>query len=159
MSGREQVPRPGSAGDGSTRSARRVLFVCEYNSCRSQLAEALARRACPSAWIILSAGLVGTTVSSLVRDVLAETGIDAEGHRSKPLAEVLSDPFDEVVVLAAPALEVVRQRFPGARLKDWSMDDPLRVPGGVEARRQAVRDARDVISRRLDAWLRGEPDA
>lgn len=159
MSGEPPVARPEPGRDRSTLPVRRVLFVCEYNSCRSQLAEALARHACPAAWVIHSAGLVGTTVSTLVREVLAETGIATDGHRSKPLDEVALEPFDDVVVLAAPAVEAVRRRFPEARLQDWSMDDPLRVPGGLDARRQAVRDARDGIARRLDAWLRSEPDA
>ena len=159
MSGQPPVTRPEPGRDRSALPVRRVLFVCEYNSCRSQLAEALARHACPATWIIHSAGLVGTTVSALVREVLAETGLATDEHRSKALDEVPLERVDDVVVLAAPAVEAVRRRFPEARVQDWSMDDPLQAPGGLDVKRQAVRDACDVIARRLDAWLGGEPDA
>lgn len=135
--------------------AKTVLFVCEFNSCRSQLAEALARKMFPTGWRPRSAGLTRTVVSEEVFAALRETNVDSAGLRSKSLEEIEAASVDEVVVLAPPAAGAVRARFPAARILEWPMDDPIRAPGGPDAVRAAVRAARDELSRRLTAWLDG----
>lgn len=134
----------------------RLLFVCEYNSCRSQLAEVVARALVPEGWLVLSAGLQRTVVSEEVVCALAEVGLDSSGLSSKSLDDVADQPVDLVVVLAAPAVDAVRSRFRGARLWEWPMNDPLRVTGGIEAVRQAVRWTRDELHRRLSARFGGD---
>lgn len=126
-----------------------VLFVCEFNSCRSQLAEAIARQILPFDWRVLSAGLTRTIVSEEVLRSLAEVNIDPSGLSSKSLDQVRAETIDEVFVLAAPATPLVLSTFPNATVIDWTMEDPLRTPGGTEAIRAAIRAARDTLMRRL----------
>jgi arsenate reductase len=135
---------------------RTVLFVCEYNSCRSQLAEALARAVFPAEWRVLSAGLTRTVVSQDVLETLQEVGIEAGDLVSKGLSEVRDHWIDDAVILAGSAVDAVRQAFPDACLHEWFMDDPQRAPGGPEQVRAAVRGAREELRRKLRRWVQND---
>jgi protein-tyrosine-phosphatase len=65
-----------------------VLFVCTHNSARSQMAEALLRRAAGSRFIVASAGTDPTRLHPTAEQVMAERGIALDSHRAKSLAEV-----------------------------------------------------------------------
>ncbi|MBI4374415.1 MAG: arsenate reductase ArsC, partial [Deltaproteobacteria bacterium] len=83
----------------------KILFVCEYNACRSQMAEGLARAFLPESFSITSAGLYPGELNRVTIEVMREIGIDISNQRSKLLAEVKDKRFDRVVVLAKPAWE------------------------------------------------------
>ena len=134
---------------------RTILFVCQFNSARSQLAEAIARSMVPEGVRILSAGLTKTVVNTEILKALEEIGLDASAQRSKTLEEVSREEVDDVVVLAREALDPARLAFPDARhllchLPDpIATQDPQRLP--VE-----VRLARDRIKSFLISWLQAE---
>lgn len=66
----------------------KVLFICLGNSCRSIMAEALARHRCGDRWEAASAGLnpLGFVAPETLQ-VLAEMGVSTVGLHSKGLAE------------------------------------------------------------------------
>ncbi len=71
-----------------------ILFVCTGNTCRSPLAEAIARRAIAESGTtevtVSSAGAVahdGAPASAGARRVAAGAGLDLEPHRSATLTE------------------------------------------------------------------------
>ena len=134
---------------------RTILFVCQFNSARSQLAEAIARSMVPEGVRVLSAGLTKTVVNTEILKALEEIGLDASAQRSKTLEEVSREEVDDVVVLAREALDPARLAFPDARhilchLPDpIATKDPQRLP--VE-----VRLARDRIKSFLISWLQAE---
>ena len=76
----------------------KILFVCYGNSCRSQMAEALARRLGDGKVEAFSAGTnpLGA-ISSDTRAVLGEKGIALQGHWSKGLQDVPVSEMDFVV--------------------------------------------------------------
>src|SRR3989442_249157 len=106
---------------------RTVLFVCEFNACRSQLGEGVARTVLPPAWTVLSAGLTATGVDREVIRALGELRVDCAPLTSKSLLDVCDVPIDDVFVLAEPAIAAVRAAFPNSRILEWPMEDPLRV--------------------------------
>lgn len=80
-----------AAGNGA---ARRLLFVCTGNTCRSPLAEALARRAAAERGLdrieVRSAGIRasrGAPASEGSAAVAGEVGLDLGAHGSTPLDE------------------------------------------------------------------------
>ena len=59
-----------------------VLFLCTYNSVRSQMAEGVCRMLHPD-WNILSAGIARGTISTRVIRILEEAGLDCSGMYAK----------------------------------------------------------------------------
>ena len=122
-----------------------ILFVCVANSCRSQMAEALAKSLSLGGWEIWSAGSHPSgQVHPIAAQLMAELGLDLAGHRSKGLGEVPRRTWDYVVTMgcgdACPAVPA-RQRI------DWAVPDPVAMPF-EEARR-----ARDQLAEAVRALL------
>ena len=82
-----------------------VLFVCNGNSARSQIAEALLDRFGGSDFGVSSAGTSPKQVHPLAVRVLAEIGIDWQEARAKPVTELLDRSFDYVITLSNSARE------------------------------------------------------
>ena len=79
-----------------------VLFLCTANACRSQMAEALARRALGAQADVFSAGVrPGERVDPRALMVLREIGIELPGARNKSIAEA-----EALFAPRAPALVV-----------------------------------------------------
>ncbi len=127
-----------------------VLVLCTGNSARSQMAEALLRRAGRGAIVVASAGTVPAGVHPLTVQVLAEVGIDWTSARSKAITEFLDQPFDVVVTVCDRAREAC-PFFPGAREQlHHGFDDPAAIPGSDAERLDAFRRVRDEI----EGWAR-----
>ncbi|MFO0802303.1 MAG: hypothetical protein U0791_04170 [Gemmataceae bacterium] len=95
-------------------AARIVLFVCTGNTCRSPLAEGIARTmlaerlACTEAELpargfwMLSAGVAafgGSPASPESADIAAEFGANLESHRSRPVNPQLLAAADDVIAM------------------------------------------------------------
>jgi protein-tyrosine phosphatase len=93
----------------------RVLFLCTGNTCRSPLAEALARRRFgESGMRFLSAGLQafpGQPASEGSRRMAGELGADLEGHGSRVLSPELLADVDWVIGMTRSHVALFRQRF------------------------------------------------
>lgn len=102
----------------------RVLFVCVGNSCRSQLAEAIARY---HASDVIDAESAGTSpfgsVAAPTLAVLQENGIRAEGHYSKGIDEVRE--FFEPEIVVNMSGRTMNGIFPDATVMEWEIDDPF----------------------------------
>jgi arsenate reductase len=140
------------ASEVSERQLPGVLFVCVGNSCRSQLAEAFGRKLGRGIFRAYSAGLEPAGVlSSGIRQVAPEFGLDFEGQYSKGFGDVPLDAVDLVVNLSGrPAAEVLARlrridpsRAWEALLRDHYVEDP--GGGDLEAYREAARRIRDVV--------------
>ena len=118
-----------------------VFFVCVQNAGRSQIAEALFRRAAGGEHEARSAGSApAERVHPEVVEVMREVGIDLEGRVPRAL-DVTDVEWAELVVTmgcgdACPVL-------PGKRYVDWELPDPAGLPV------DEVRAVRDEIDRRV----------
>ena len=101
---------------------KKVLFVCIGNSCRSQMAEALARHLASDVIEPSSAGLSPLgTIAGPTRKVLLERGIHLVDQYSKGLREANPDHAHLVVNMTGMPGKTL---FPGAEVLDWDVDDP-----------------------------------
>ncbi|HET6912387.1 MAG TPA: arsenate reductase ArsC [Rhodanobacteraceae bacterium] len=124
---------------------KRVLFVCVENACRSQMAEAFARRLGVGRFEAYSAGSrPAGGVNPRAAAFMAERGYDLSAHGSKPLSAFEGQSFDEVVTMgcgdACPWL-------PAARHVDWALPDPKALSD------DEFRMVRDEIERRVQRLL------
>ncbi len=112
-----------------------VLFVCVANSCRSQMAEAVAKQQAQGKWDIWSAGSHPSgRVHPVAVEAMKELGIDLSKHYSKGLDQVPQQVWDYVVTMGCG------DNCPTVRAKnriDWQIPDPVSLP--PEQARQ-VRD-------------------
>jgi arsenate reductase len=108
---------------------KKVLFVCIGNSCRSPMAEALARHLASDVIEPSSAGLSPLGhITVPARKVLRERGVSAEGQFSKSLREVDPDLVDLIVNMTGMPGQAL---FPGANVVDWEVDDPFGEDLGI----------------------------
>ena len=117
----------------------RVLFICYGNSCRSQMAEALANQLGEGKVRAFSAGTHPLGVISLdTREVLREKGITLAGHWSKGLRDVPIAEMDVVVEMGYGVKCRLPADFKG-RLIRWQIPDPYLLE------RDYFRDVRDLV--------------
>ena len=100
----------------------RVLFVCVGNSCRSPMAEALARHSASDVIDATSAGISPLGhVADLTRKILLEKGVNASGLESKGVREAAAvAPNLLINMTGIPG----RTIFPDMIVEDWDVEDP-----------------------------------
>ncbi len=76
-----------------------VLFVCTYNSVRSQMAEGLLRQYYGDRYSVFSAGTTPAGVSRYAVRVMDESGIDISAQRSKSIKEFMGSDFSIIITL------------------------------------------------------------
>lgn len=148
-------------------SPPRVLILCTHNSARSQMAEALTRQAAQRLGVALevhSAGTEATRVKDEAKTVMAEIGLDLDGHTSRTLWDVPdAQNFDYVVTVCDSAAEAClvypgkteRRHYPfvdpsGGSLDRWrEVRDQLKIR--FDAFVQALGDGRDVPPTYIDS--------
>ena len=125
-----------------------VLFLCTGNSCRSQMAEGLARHLCGEHLEAASAGTAPQPLNRYAVQVMAEIGIDISSHRPKSIAELTGRSFDCVITVCSSAHDTC-PTWPGqGRVMHHPFDDPphLAATARAEEERLAVyRRVRDEI--------------
>jgi len=130
-----------------------VLFVCNGNSARSQIAEALLGRFGTPDFGAASAGTSPKRVHELAVRVLAEVGIDWEQARAKPVTDLLDQSFDYVITLSNSAREQC-PTLPGPHSSlHWHLEDPSEVEGAEEQRLEAFRATRADLTARLRPFI------
>ena len=122
-------------------ASRSVVFVCVANSCRSQMAEAIAKSLAGDSWEIWSAGSHPSgRIHPVAIEAMSELGLDLLTHRSKGLADLPAREWDYVVTMgcgdACPNVPA-RQRI------DWDIPDPVGLP------MEEVRRIRDDLKQRV----------
>lgn len=130
-----------------------VLFLCGANSCRSQLAEGLARRLLPDEVAVFSAGSRPRHVDPRAVDSMSEIGLDISHQRSKSVDEIPIDGVDCVITLCAEGEEACPV-FPGAVTRlSWPLPDPAAASGNRAEVMNAFRAVRDELLRRIESHL------
>lgn len=129
---------------------KKILFLCTANSCRSQMAEGLARRLAPKSVKIYSAGTEPKTVHPLAIKVMKEIGTDISAQRSKGLEEIPLESIDLVVTLCGEAAESCPTLPKKTDLLHWPLPDPASARGSEEEVLKTFRSVRDEIRARVE---------
>ena len=123
----------------------RALFVCLHNAGRSQMSEALFRRAAEGRHEARSAGTAPAgRVHPEVVEAMSEMGIDLSQRQPHELSPEDAEWADVVVTMGCGD---ECPYIPGKRYLDWDLADPKGQP------LEAVRETRDEIERRVRALV------
>lgn len=103
-----------------------VIFVCIGNSCRSQMAESIAKKLSGGKAEVFSAGSVPAGyVHPMAIEVLIENSYDVTGLNSKSVDLFNDRTFDHIVTMgcgdSCPNLK-------GKNRTDWNIPDPKDMP-------------------------------
>jgi len=124
----------------------RVLFVCKQNAGRSQMSDALFRRATQGRHESRSAGTrPAEHVHPVVAEALRELGIDISGNRPQMLTDDLAQWADLVVTMGCGD---ECPYIPGKRYIEWDLLDP------ADLAIAQVRLVRDDIEARVTDLVR-----
>lgn len=166
--------REGEADSSPRTEAFRILFVCTGNTCRSPMAEVIARREIEErGWRhveVISAGVSafpGVPASREAVAVAEANDLDLSDHESTPLTAELVADADLVLTMAVHHLDAVRHlggEGKGTLLSafsagdeetaggGWSIPDP--VGGALEEYEETFRTLERLVA---DALRRLEP--
>jgi len=122
----------------------KILFLCTGNSCRSQMAEGLARAFKSETIEAHSAGTEPRGVDPLAVRVMAEIGIDISGKRSKHVDGFKGIEFDYVITLCGHAAEQCPV-FPGkTKVVHHGFEDPPVLARSSKTEEEALSHYRRV---------------
>jgi len=129
-----------------------LLFICEHNSARSQMAEAYLNHFGGDKLHAESAGLEPGTLNPYVVEVLAEDGLDISAKVPQSVFHLFTQGrrYDAVVAVCSPEVSGKCPIFPG-RVKrwNWPFPDPSALQGEPQQRLAETRIIRDAIKEKV----------
>ncbi|GBE05305.1 MAG TPA: arsenate reductase ArsC [Nitrospirae bacterium] len=131
----------------------KVMFLCTANSCRSQMAEGLARRLGGDILEIYSAGLFAHYVQPMAIQVMKETGIDITNQTSDAIDEEELRKMDIIISLCGHAEKTCPATPQRIRRIHWPIDDPVGFMGTEEQTLNEFRRARDEIKEKIERFI------
>jgi len=150
-----------------------IAFVCTGNTCRSPMAEGLARTLLAERLGVPASGLAtfgfelasmgvhaasGAPASGGALEVMAERGLDLRAHRSRPSTPELLARFDRIYALTEGHLAALRATLPPGRHPPLALLDPAGrdiadpIGGPRQAYQQCLAEIERALRTRLDEW-------
>ncbi|MQS53341.1 arsenate reductase (thioredoxin) [Companilactobacillus mishanensis] len=128
---------------------KKIYFLCTGNSCRSQMAEGLAKKILPKDWEIRSAGVEVHGLNPRAVKSMAEIGIDISENQSKIIDDNYLQQCDLVVTLCGDA----RDRCPitpsSVKKLHWPLPDPAQATGTESKIMEQFRSVRNQIESKI----------
>lgn len=131
---------------------QKILFICQHNSGRSQIAEAYLKKFAGDQLEIESAGLEpAENINPLVVEVMKEEGIDLSKKKPQSVFELFkAGKLYSHVITVCHDSENQCPVFPGITQRwHWPFPDPAKVEGSHGEKLSKVREIRDQIKN----WL------
>jgi phosphate transport system protein len=122
--------------------AYRLLFVDNHNSCRSQMAEAIANSLNQPKFIFNSGGVSPRPITPVTLDFLRSKSLEINNLAPKSIDQIPNlDHYHVIVSLAPEAQKAFPIKPRKAVFLDWSLPDPSAVTGSNEQIREAYENA------------------
>jgi len=136
--------------------AKRVLFLCTGNSCRSQMADGIVNHDFAGRIEAFSAGTEPHGLNPKAVQVMGEIGIDISANSSDHVSRYEGQAFDYVISLCGDADQKCPTFFGGVKRLHIPFDDPPRATGSTEEVIAVYRRVRDEIRTQMNRLFRQE---
>jgi protein-tyrosine-phosphatase len=131
----------------------RVLFLCNGNSARSQIAEALLTRRGGDRFVVASAGAnPAPEIRAEAVAALQQVGIDWTGHRPRDIGPIKNEPWDLVITLCDRTRESCPTFSSRPITAHWGIPDPAAVADRARLA-TAFSDTLQLLTWRIDLML------
>lgn len=134
----------------------RVLFVCVYNSFRSQIAETFLNTEYSDLFFAESAGLMTKEINPLAIHVMSEIDLDISKNSSDSMFEFYKQGrlYQYVITVCSREAEEKCPMFPGIQRRlNWNLPDPEEFEGTTEEKLEKARQLRDQIRNRVRGFV------
>jgi len=130
----------------------RVLFICEHNSARSQMAEAYLQNLGGDVFEVESCGIEAGSINPMVIEVMEEKGYDLRGKTTRTALNLVQQgkSYDIIVTVCSRKASEQCPIFPGKALRmNWPFEDPAKAEGDRETKLESIREIRDRIEEKV----------
>lgn len=137
-------------------SKHRVLFICQHNSARSQMAQAYLNDLGGDRFEAHSAGLEPSTVNPLAVQAMKDDGYDIADATTQSVFDLFKEGelFEYVITVCDPEVEAKCPLFPGVTERmHWPFPDPAALTGTLDEKLAGTREIRDAIKQRITEFL------
>lgn len=132
---------------------KRVLFLCNGNSCRSQMAEAIVNHEFAREWAAFSAGSNPSGfIHPIALQVIADADIEYEGY-SKSVDEFKDQEFDVVITLCDAAREACPTWLKQGKIFHLGFADPALFDGTDEQKYPVFKETFEAIAATVIKYL------
>jgi arsenate reductase len=132
---------------------KNVLFVCEMNTCRSQMAEGWSRFLHPDKINAFSAGIGTGPLDPLAVKVMEEAGVDISGQETHAVKEFWQKDIDWVITVCDTAARQCPSFLPEVNVICQSFDNPPGLASNLddeEDKLSIYRRVRDEIKKFIE---------
>jgi arsenate reductase len=137
-------------------SKTKVLFVCEHNSARSQMAEAIMNHFHGDKFEAGSAGFETRAINPFAVKAMADINIDISKNVSKKVFDIYraGNLYDYVITVCDAVKGEKCPIFPGVTTRlNWSFSDPSLFEGTDKEKLQQTIEVRNEIKAKIQEWI------
>ena len=128
---------------------KKILFLCTGNSCRSQIAEGIAKKEIDNI-LFESAGTNPDPINPYAIDTLKKIGIDISKNISKKINFDDIDKYDLIITLCGDAKDNCPLLDDKTIHEHWALEDPAVFIGDEEQKSRKFAEIRDVIYKNIE---------
>ncbi|WP_207578908.1 arsenate reductase (thioredoxin) [Enterococcus faecalis] len=133
---------------------KKIYFLCTGNSCRSQIADGLAKSILNSnEWEIRSAGIEAHGINPRAVKIMAEINIDISKNKSEIIDIDYLNSSDLVITLCGDALDNCPVIPKNIEHQHWGLEDPAKATGTEEEIMNMFRETRNEIEKRIKTLI------
>lgn len=131
----------------------KIMFLCTGNSCRSQIADGIAKHLGGNRVEIYSAGLEAHGLNPRAIKVMDEIGVGISKHTSDEIDQKLLNTMDYAITLCGDAEDRCPLTPPSVTKMHWPFDDPAQAVGTEAEIMEQFRLIRDAIAKRIEVFF------
>jgi len=133
------------------KSLNSVLFVCNINSIRSPMAEAILKVWFDKKILVDSCGIREGRLDYMTVEVMAEDDYDLSNHNSKLFSSLQDTSFDLIIAFTKEAFDEVKSfiKTKDSKIEYLEIFDASQTTGNRQQRLESYRQVRDLLKEKL----------